>query len=151
VIEDPTQKAGDEFTTLRDAIQRVSSAVALLEWARANSERMNSLPLSQLNELRGLYMARRVQLRATEGEAVEDPARDAQAEADNEAREAFISSTRDHIRKATSATELGTWWNSPAQKQARRDFDLTKQEVADLVTFVKARLALLQPRMEAAE
>jgi hypothetical protein len=86
----------------------------------------------------------------TTGEVVEHPAREAEAEVFNEAREAFISVTRDRIRKATDWHELGTWWNSAEQKKARRDFGLTKEEVADLVAFVTARLAQLR-QLQAAE
>jgi hypothetical protein len=85
------------------------------------------------------------------GEVVEDPAQETEDEAANEAHEAFIGATRDHIRRATDYRELGLWWNSPAQKQARRDFDLTPQEVAGLVQFVQARLAQLRQPAEAAE
>jgi hypothetical protein len=85
------------------------------------------------------------------GEVV-DPVQEAEAEAANESREAFISSTREIIRKATDWRKLGVWWNSPEQKKARRDFELTKEEVARLVEFVKARIeALKAQHMEAAE
>jgi hypothetical protein len=79
------------------------------------------------------------------GEVVEAlPAEREEAEIDHEMREAFLSSTREHIRRATDWRALGTWWNSPEQKKARRDFDLTREEVADLVTFVTARINALK-------
>jgi hypothetical protein len=84
------------------------------------------------------------------GEICEDPAQEAEDEAANESREAFLSSTREIIRRATDWQELGRWWNSYEQKKARRDFNLTKEEVADLVAFVKARLAQLR-QLQAAE
>jgi hypothetical protein len=84
------------------------------------------------------------------GEIIEGAAL-ADDEAANEARKAFISATRERIRTATSAHQLGTWWNSAKQKQARRDFDLTPEEVANLVAFVKARLDTLKRPAEAAE
>jgi hypothetical protein len=68
----------------------------------------------------------------------------------NDAREAFLRATRERIRKATDWHELGTWWNSQEQKKARRDFDLTAEEVADLVAFVTARLAQLRQPQAAA-
>jgi hypothetical protein len=86
----------------------------------------------------------------TTGEVFEDPAQAAEDEAANESREAFLSSTREIIRRASDPQELGRWWNSYEQKKARRDFDLTKEEVADLVAFVKARLAQLR-QLQAAE
>jgi hypothetical protein len=86
------------------------------------------------------------------GQALEEPSRDAAAEAANEAREAFISSTRDLIRKATDWHTLGVWWNSPEQKNARSDFELDAATVANLVAFVKARIDVPKSqRMEAAE
>jgi phage recombination protein Bet len=72
-------------------------------------------------------------------------------EAANEAREAFISATRERIRTATSAHQLGTWWNSETERQARRDFDLDKETVAGLVAFVKARIEAMKQPAEAAE
>jgi hypothetical protein len=83
------------------------------------------------------------------GEIIEG-ADHANDEAANEVREAFIFATREHIRKASSFRELGEWWNSPQERQARRDFDLDKNTVAGLVAFVKARLEILRPA-EAAE
>jgi hypothetical protein len=84
------------------------------------------------------------------GEILEE-AELANDEAANEAREAFLSTTRERIRQATDWHALGTWWNSPEQKQARRDFELTPEEVASLVSFVKARIEILKQQAEAAE
>ncbi len=72
-------------------------------------------------------------------------------ESANEAREAFISATRDKIKRATNRKALGEWWNSPEEKRARRDFALDDRTVADLVAFVTARLAQLARPAEAAE
>lgn len=57
----------------------------------------------------------------------------------DESRLAFIAECREAIRKADSADTLGAWWNSDAQKQARRDFDLSTSELDDLKKFVVAR------------
>jgi hypothetical protein len=72
------------------------------------------------------------------------PVESEEAAADHEAREAFLSSTREIIRRATDWKVLGTWWNSEEQRKARRDFDLTPEEVADLVAFVTARISALK-------
>lgn len=54
-------------------------------------------------------------------------------------RIAFMAECRETIRKSGSAETLGAWWNSDAQKQARRDFDLSAAELDDLKKFVLAR------------
>jgi hypothetical protein len=78
------------------------------------------------------------------GEVIEDPAQEAEDEAANEAREAFLSTTRDRIRQARDWRHLGTWWNSDEQKRARRDFELSRQEVAGLVSFVTSKINALK-------
>lgn len=85
------------------------------------------------------------------GEVIEDPSQETEDEAFNESREAFISSTREHIRSFGTAKALHAWWSSDEQKKARRDFELDATTVADLVAFVKARLDLLKRNAEAAE
>jgi hypothetical protein len=65
-----------------------------------------------------------------------------------EGHERFIEATRDHIRVAGDHRGLGEWWNSDQQKQARRDFALTDQEVQDLKAFVIERLAQMKPATE---
>ncbi|BEV44795.1 Rad52/Rad22 family DNA repair protein [Afipia carboxidovorans] len=57
----------------------------------------------------------------------------------DETRHHFITACRETIRKANSADKLGAWWNSDEQKKARRDFELTKPELDDLMAFVVAR------------
>lgn len=57
----------------------------------------------------------------------------------NESRMQFIAQCRETIRKEISAEKLGAWWNSDAQKQARRDFELTNDELDDLKSFVMSR------------
>jgi hypothetical protein len=63
-----------------------------------------------------------------------------------EGHERFIEAARDYIRTASDYATLGTWWNSPEQKQARRDFALTDQESRDLKDFVIERLAQIKPQ-----
>jgi phage recombination protein Bet len=59
-------------------------------------------------------------------------------------KEAYVHSVREYIRKATDADALHKWWSSDDSKKARRDFDLSKPEVADLVQFCSARLTALR-------
>lgn len=56
----------------------------------------------------------------------------------------FLAATREHIRVATDGVALAAWWNSDEQKQARRDFELTRNEFASIRDFVTARLKALK-------
>ena len=56
----------------------------------------------------------------------------------------YINEVKDHIWKATDAEELHAWWSSENAKKARRDFDLSKQEVIELVKFCSARITELR-------
>lgn len=56
----------------------------------------------------------------------------------------FLAVTREHIRVATDGVALAAWWNSDEQKQARRDFELTRNEFASIRDFVTARLKALK-------
>jgi hypothetical protein len=64
----------------------------------------------------------------------------------DESRIAFIAACRETIRKTDSADKLGSWWNSDEQKKARRDFELSKSELDDLMAFVVARRNQLTKR-----
>lgn len=48
----------------------------------------------------------------------------------------FIESVKRQVLSAYDAAELGSWWNSAEQKQARRDFGLDDSEVAQLKQLV---------------
>jgi hypothetical protein len=56
----------------------------------------------------------------------------------------FLATTREHIRVAADWRALGTWWNSDEQKQARQDFELTRNEAASIRDFCEARLKALK-------
>jgi hypothetical protein len=56
----------------------------------------------------------------------------------------FLMNTREHIRVATDGVALASWWNAEEQKQARRDFELTRNEFASIRDFVAARLKALK-------
>jgi hypothetical protein len=56
----------------------------------------------------------------------------------------FLATTREHIRVATDGVALANWWNSEEQKQARRDFELTRNEFASIRDFIAARLKALK-------
>lgn len=49
-------------------------------------------------------------------------------------RASYLLECREHIRKATDGKTLAEWWK--AQAQARRDFELTNDEVRPLKEFV---------------
>jgi DNA repair and recombination protein RAD52 len=57
----------------------------------------------------------------------------------DEAREKFLQVTRAVIGTASDGRALLEWWNSEAQKNLRRDFELTKMEVDALVGLVTKR------------
>lgn len=56
----------------------------------------------------------------------------------------FLLTTRDRIRTETDGQALADWWNSEEQKQARRDFELTRPEFSSLKDFITARLKQLK-------
>lgn len=64
----------------------------------------------------------------------------------DEARDQFLASIRRRISEFVDAAALGTWWNSDAEKQARRDFELTPGEVDTLKELVIATRAELMKR-----
>lgn len=56
-----------------------------------------------------------------------------------ESKQLFVDSLVATISASTSADDLGDWWNSPAQKTARRDFGLDESEINDLKQQVIAK------------
>ena len=56
-----------------------------------------------------------------------------------ESKQLFVDSLVATISASTSADDLGDWWNSPAQKTARRDFGLEESEINDLKQQVIAK------------
>lgn len=57
----------------------------------------------------------------------------------DESREKFLQVTRAVIGTASEEKPLLEWWNSDAQKNLRRDFELTKTEIDELVGLVTKR------------
>jgi DNA repair and recombination protein RAD52 len=60
-------------------------------------------------------------------------------------RNAFMVECREAIASFADADQLLTWWNSDAQKKARRDYQLDKSQVETLkVAVTDRRVALMQ-------
>jgi DNA repair and recombination protein RAD52 len=60
-------------------------------------------------------------------------------------RNAFMVECREAIASFADAEQLLTWWNSDAQKKARRDYQLDKSQVETLkVAVTDRRVALMQ-------
>lgn len=58
-------------------------------------------------------------------------------------RNAFMVECREAIASFADAEQLLTWWNSDAQKSARRDYQLDKSQVETLKVAVTDRRAVL--------
>jgi DNA recombination protein Rad52 len=58
-------------------------------------------------------------------------------------RNAFMVECREAIASFADADQLLTWWNSDAQKKARRDYQLDKSRVETLKTAVTDRRGVL--------
>jgi DNA repair and recombination protein RAD52 len=58
-------------------------------------------------------------------------------------RNAFMVECRDAIASFADADQLLTWWNSDAQKKARRDYQLDKSQVETLKVAVTDRRSAL--------
>lgn len=67
----------------------------------------------------------------------------------DEARDHFIASIQKRIDESRDGIALGTWWNSETEKQARRDFELTKDEVERFKSLVIAKREELMKRAAA--
>jgi hypothetical protein len=66
------------------------------------------------------------------------------SDADPASKNQFLATTREYIRTATDANALANWWNSPAQKEQRRDFELSRNEAASIRDFCEARIKHLK-------
>jgi DNA repair and recombination protein RAD52 len=64
-------------------------------------------------------------------------------------RNAFMVECREAIASFTDAEQLLTWWNSDAQKKARRDYQLDQSQVATLKLAVTDRCADLGKKIAA--
>ena len=62
----------------------------------------------------------------------------------------FIQTIREIIRVTNDPKALREWWGSDEQKKARRDFQVTKPDLDDLMSFLKTRLQILEAKKEAA-
>jgi DNA repair and recombination protein RAD52 len=56
----------------------------------------------------------------------------------------YLADANRVLTDATSATALGEWWNSDAQKEARRFVDLSATELGVLKSAVAARIDILK-------
>lgn len=65
-----------------------------------------------------------------------------------DSRSLYIGTCETAIAKATDGQELRQWWDG--QKQARRDFDLSKDQVSALMTKLTEKLKAIEPQKEAA-
>lgn len=61
-------------------------------------------------------------------------------------KNSFMVECRDAIAQFTDAETLLTWWNSDAQKGARRDYQLDKSQVDTLKVAVTDKRAALTPK-----
>jgi hypothetical protein len=58
-------------------------------------------------------------------------------------RASYILECRDYIRKATDGAKLAEWWKSPQSATARKDFELSSDEIKPLRDFVVERCKAL--------
>jgi DNA repair and recombination protein RAD52 len=63
----------------------------------------------------------------------------------------YATSVFHRIEAATDARKLTEWWNSPDEKQARRDFGLTPDDVNQMKAALMKRLEAITPQREAAQ
>lgn len=73
-----------------------------------------------------------------------------QSEEDRAAVE-YATSVFRQIEVAKDARKLTEWWNSPEEKQARRDFCLTPDDVSQMKAALLKRIEALTPQREAAQ
>jgi DNA repair and recombination protein RAD52 len=69
---------------------------------------------------------------------------------DSAAKAAFIEGTKAAIRTSHNPIDLLQWWNSDEQKQARRDYGLTVEEVSELKAMVLGQRSSLEDGKDAA-
>lgn len=71
------------------------------------------------------------------------------AEPEDESKTRFKTETLATINIYADAAKLGEWWNSDAQKMARRNIGLDQSETDVLKSAVAARLNALKPKVAA--
>lgn len=62
----------------------------------------------------------------------------------------FVETIREIIRVTQDPKALREWWGSDEQKKMRRDFQVTKPDLEDLMSFLKSRLQTLETQKAAA-
>lgn len=70
-------------------------------------------------------------------------------ETGDESRARFISDCSAKIKTFTDPSELRAWWGSDAEKAARRDFELSKTEIDELLAEIKTKLESLEGKKAA--
>lgn len=70
---------------------------------------------------------------------------------DDRAAVEYAASVFRRIEATTDARKLTEWWNSADEKQARRDFGLTPDDVAQMKAALMKRLEAITPQREAAQ
>lgn len=65
-----------------------------------------------------------------------------------DSRALYVATCETAISSAVNGSELREWWDG--QKQARRDFDLTKDQVSGLMSKLTAKLKEIETQKEAA-
>lgn len=78
------------------------------------------------------------------GLALYDKTQASVADDSDVARNRFIAATAEIIRTSGDAAALRQWWAEDNQKKQRRDFDLSKAEIDDLLALIKERLETLE-------
>lgn len=61
----------------------------------------------------------------------------------------FLASCREYVRTTNDPKEIRAWWSSDEQKTARRDFQVSKPDLDNLMGFLKARLESLEGKKAA--
>ncbi|KQP53068.1 RAD52 family DNA repair protein [Methylobacterium sp. Leaf106] len=75
---------------------------------------------------------------------------DAPSEEDRATAE-YVASVKRQIAAHSDAATLIPWWNSAEEKQARRDFGLSREDVDALKVILMKRIEALSPQKEAAQ
>lgn len=63
----------------------------------------------------------------------------------------YVASVKRQIAAHSDAATLIPWWNSAEEKQARRDFGLSREDVDALKAILMKRIEALSPQKEAAQ
>lgn len=58
----------------------------------------------------------------------------------DESRNRFVAECEQHINDTLTEQSLRDWWASPEQKDARRDFELSREDIEYLLGLIKRRI-----------